>query len=231
MGRSQEHDGKSPRRPYVILNGAVTLDGKIATRSGDSRLSSAYDLRQLHRLRSLVDAVMIGIGTELNDNPLLTVRFVKTKGQGPFRIVVDSLARTPPNSRILSVKDAADVIVAVSKRASGSQISRLERSGAEVICCGTRKVDLKILLSKLYRMGIRRILLEGGGTLNWSMLTGNLVDEIRVTVTPMIVGGQKAKTLVEGVGVGDMDRAMRLSLTKALRKGNELILSYKVKKW
>ncbi len=224
MGRFQA--AESYRRPHVILNAAMTLDGKIVTRSGDSRISSHADLIQLHKLRSRADAVMIGIGTQLNDNPLLTVR--RTKGKNPIRIVVDSLARTPPKSRIFSAKECR-TIIAVSKSAPNTRTEKLEQKGAKVIRCGTRYVDLRALLATLHTMGINRILLEGGGRLNWSMLAAKLVDEMRVTVAPFVVGGEKATTLVEGFGVGRISHAVRLSLMKTTRNGNELVLTYRVR--
>jgi 2,5-diamino-6-(ribosylamino)-4(3H)-pyrimidinone 5'-phosphate reductase len=217
---------ESYRRPHVILNAAMTLDGKIATRSGDSRMSSHADLKQLHIMRSRVDAVLIGIGTQLNDNPFLTVRQIK--GRDPIRIVVDSLARTSPKSRIFSA-DGGCTIIAVSKKAPNTRIEKLRQKGAKVILCGTEYVDLRALLAVLYKMGIKRVLLEGGGRLNWSMLAGKLVDEMRVTIAPFVVGGEKATTLAEGFGVGKMSHAIRLSLAKTTRIGNELALSYTVR--
>jgi 2,5-diamino-6-(ribosylamino)-4(3H)-pyrimidinone 5'-phosphate reductase len=214
------------RRPYIILNAAMTIDGKITTKSGDSHISSNRDLKQLHKLRSLSDAVMIGIGTQLSDNPLLTV--TRVKGRNPIRIVVDSLARTPPHSRLFSSKEGR-IVVAVSNKAPGNRVRKLLKAGAEVIRCGANHVDLRALLAKLYAVGIRRLLLEGGGRLNWSMLNCKLVDEIRVTVGPFVVGGEKATTLVEGVGVSKMNRAIRFSLVCTKRNGNELMLTYKVR--
>lgn len=224
MGRFQA--AKPHRRRHVILNAAMTLDGKIATKSGGSRISSHNDLVRLHRLRSNVDAVMIGLGTQLNDNPLLTVR--RTKGRNPIRIVVDSLARTPPESRIFSAKESR-TIIAVSKNAPNTRTEKLEQKGARVIRCGTRHVNLRALLATLHTMRIDRILLEGGGRLNWSMLSAKLVDEMRITVAPFVVGGEKATTLVDGFGVGRMSHAVRLSLMKTTRNGNELVLTYRVK--
>ncbi len=224
MGRFAQ--AESDNRPGVILIAAMTLDGKIATRSGDSQISSLADLKKLHRLRSRADAVMIGRGTQLTDNPRLTVR--KAKGRSPVRIVVDSLARTSTNSRIFSAKGGS-TIIAVSQRAPRTRVERLRLKGARVICCGTEHVDLKKLLQTLRTMGISRLLLEGGGNLNWSMLGGKLVDEIQVTVAPFVVGGRKATTLIEGVGVGRMSHAIRLSLVRTLRIGNEVVLSYKVR--
>lgn len=206
-----------------MLSAAMTLDGKIATRTGDSRISSSADLEQLHRMRSQVDAVMIGIGTELRDNPRLTVRH--TKGKNPMRIIVDSHARTPPKSRIFSAKGA---IVAVSKKAPTYRTRRLERVGAKVIRCGNTRVDLRTLLRRLQGMGIKRLLLEGGGKLNWSMLNAKLVDEINLTLGPLIVGGEKATTLAEGTGVDRMSQAIKLHLRKVTRNDGELVLDYQV---
>jgi 2,5-diamino-6-(ribosylamino)-4(3H)-pyrimidinone 5'-phosphate reductase len=207
-----------------MMNTAMTLDGKIATKSGDSNISTAADLNQLHRLRARVDAVMIGSDTQLSDNPLLTVRRVKDKN--PIRIVVDSLAKTPSNSRVLSAE--GNTIIAVSRRATESRVKKLELAGAKVICCGTDHVNLKTLLRKLQGLGIRSILLEGGGGLNWYMLANDLVDELRITIAPFLVGGERAKTLVEGIGVGKMGEAIKLSLRSMMRNGNELVLAYKV---
>lgn len=212
-------------RPYVILNAAMTLDGKIATRTGDSRISSTADLKRLHRMRSQVDAVMIGVGTQLRDNPRLTVRH--TSGKNPIRIVVDSRARTPMKSRVFS---GGDPIVAVSKSAPAFRIRRLEQEGANVIQCGKTRVDLRILLRRLWAMGIKRLLLEGGGKLNWSMLNARLVDEIRVTLAPLVVGGKRATTLADGVGVARMSRAIKLRLQGVTRHDGELLLNYEVQK-
>ncbi len=219
-------EAESHKRPDVILTAAMTLDGKIATRGGDSRISSLSDLKKLHRLRSRADAVMIGRGTQLTDNPRLTVR--QAKGRNPVRIVVDSLARTSTNTRIFSAKGGS-TIIAVSQRAPRARVERLRLKGARVIRCGTEHVDLKKLLQTLRTIGIRRVLLEGGGNLNWSMLVGKLVDEIQVTVAPFVVGGREATTLVEGLGVGRMSHAIRLSLVRTKRIGNEVVLSYKVR--
>ena len=209
----------------MTLVAAMSLDGKIATRTGESWLSSRDDLRDVHRLRSHTDAVMIGVRTELIDNPKLTVRYVN--GRNPTRIVVDSSARTPVDSRIL---DDNSVIVAVSKKASARRISDLQRAGATVIYCGKAQVDLKLLLSLLYRRGIRRVLLEGGGTLNWSMLKEGLVDEIRVTIAPLILGGEKARTLVEGAGNMTITNSFKLRLSRITRRSDEIILRYRVKR-
>jgi 2,5-diamino-6-(ribosylamino)-4(3H)-pyrimidinone 5'-phosphate reductase len=203
----------------------MSLDGKIATRADDSRLSSRLDLRDVHQLRSQTDAVMIGIRTELIDDPRLTVRHVK--GRNPIRIVVDSSARIPVGSRILGDNSA---IVAVSRKASERRVNRLRKAGATVICCGKSQVDLKLLLHRLYQRGIRRLLLEGGGTLNWSMLKQGLVDELRITIAPLIVGGEEARTLVEGEGNLTIAVSFKLRLSRITRRRDEVVLCYRVKR-
>ena len=213
-------------RPRVTLTAAMTLDGKIATKSGDSRISSDSDLKRLHRMRAESDAVMIGVGTLLEDNPLLTVR--RVNGRSPIRIIVDSLARTPANSRIFSNKDSR-IVVAVSSRAAPTRVNKLKRAGAEIIHCGTQHVNLKNLLAKLHANGVNRILLEGGGKLNWSMLSSGLVDEAMITVAPIIVGGEKATTLVEGMGATKINCGIKLSLKNTERTGSELVLHYDVR--
>jgi 2,5-diamino-6-(ribosylamino)-4(3H)-pyrimidinone 5'-phosphate reductase len=214
-------------RPKVILVAAMSLDGKIATKSGDSRISSKIDLRTLHKLRSQSDAVMIGIRTELIDNPLLTVRYVK--GKSPMRVIVDSSARTPIKANILRT-DPSSVFIAVSGKASASKVAGLQRAGARIIRCGQSKINLKMLLRKLYRQGIRRIILEGGGILNWSMLRERLVDDVHVTISPILIGGDEATTLVEGIGMPTINKSFRLRLLRVRRRENEITLEYKVKK-
>jgi 2,5-diamino-6-(ribosylamino)-4(3H)-pyrimidinone 5'-phosphate reductase len=203
----------------------MTVDGKIATRTGDSQISSMNDLKALHRLRSMNDAVMIGVGTLVHDNPRLTVRLVR--GPSPIRVIVDGSARTPIYSRIF--REGPGVIVAVTYRASKRRIERLKQAGARIIRGGSTHVDLKNLLSRLHSLGINRVLLEGGGTLNWSMISEGLVDRIAVTVAPMIVGGRQATTLVDGEGVDNVDQAVNLTLTGARRRSDEIILTYKVR--
>ena len=215
---------RSKKRPFVTLVGAMTLDGKISSRTGDSRISSREDLKTLHRLRSRNDAIMIGIGTLIQDDPRLTVRLVK--GRNPIRVIVDRSARTPANSRIF--KKGPAVIIAVTKNAPRQRVETLKRAGARILRAGNSQINLLTLLTRLYRLGIKRILLEGGGNLNWSMISNGLVDNITVTVAPIIIGGSHATTLVEGDGVSKVNQAINLILTEARKQSNEIVLTYKV---
>jgi 2,5-diamino-6-(ribosylamino)-4(3H)-pyrimidinone 5'-phosphate reductase len=213
-------------KPYVILNAAMTLDGKIATRTGSSEISGKEDLIRVHKLRKEMDAIMVGINTLLADDPRLTVHKIEAKGEdNPIRIVVDSKARTPLNFRILN--EEAATIIAATENADPKKIKSLEEK-ATVLKCGKDRVDLKLLMNELSKIGIKTMMLEGGSTLNYSMLENSLVDEVRVCVAPMIAGGMHAKTLVDGDGIDRMSDAIKLKFKKSYSLGNDLILEYKV---
>lgn len=203
-------------KPYVILNSAASLDGVIG---GGKKimLSNEEDWRRVHKLRASVDAVMVGVNTVLADDPLLTVRHVR--GKTPRRVVVDSMARTPPSALILGEDKKATV--AVSERAPEKKIMKLKNK-ADVVVSGKEKVDLPKLLDKLYSMGVERILLEGGGRLNKSMLEEGLVDEIFLTITPHVIG--EGTHFVEG----RLNRRLGLVLLDSKRVGDQIILHYKV---
>lgn len=213
----------------VLINSAMTIDGKIATNLGDSTISSKQDLRRLHRLRCSVDAIIIGISTVIIDNPRLTVRLVKRHGTTPVRIIVDSIGRIPLDSKILKSASKITTIVAVTKRASDERVDKIKSAGAIVIVAGTRTVDLKELFFILKKMGFNKILVEGGGELNWSILQLGIVNELMVTVAPRIVGGRTATTLVEGDGYERISDGIKMELIKMSRQNNgEVVLYYKL---
>ncbi len=213
------------KKPYVILNSAMSLDGKIATRGGDSAFSDEEDWKRVHKLRSQVDAIMVGINTILLDDSKLTSK----KGRSPIRVVVDSKARTPPNARVITVRPEIETIIAITSRAPPEKIANLQRKGAKIIVCGDgEKVDLEILMEKLYERGVRNLLLEGGGNLNWGMLSKGLVDEIRIAISPVIVGGEKATTLVEGEGYAKVSEGVKLEQVNCEQVGKCIVLTYKV---
>ena len=213
----------------VLINAAITIDGKIATNLGDSTISSKQDLRRLHRLRSSVDAIIIGISTVIVDNPRLTVRLVKRHGTTPVRIIVDSIGRIPLHSKILKSASKINTIVAVTSKASDKRIDKIKSAGAMVIVAGTKTVDLKELFFILKKMGFNKILVEGGGELNWSILQLRIVNELMVTVSPRIVGGRTATTLVEGDGYERVSDGIKMELIKVSRQNNgEVVLYYKL---
>jgi 2,5-diamino-6-(ribosylamino)-4(3H)-pyrimidinone 5'-phosphate reductase len=211
------------------INAAMTIDGKIATVSGDSKISSRQDLKRVHELRSSVDAIMVGISTVLIDNPMLSARLSKNKRLNPVRIIIDSTARMPLTSKILRSAHTIATIVAVTSRTPVDKVKEIENRGAMVLVAGTQAVDLRKVFSTLKNIGIRTILIEGGGELNWSVLRQGLVTELSVTIAPFIAGGRDAITLVEGDGYSTISNAIKMSLTMVSRQKNgEVVLRYKL---
>ena len=214
----------------VTINTAMTIDGKIATVSGDSKISSGQDLKRVHELRSSMDAVMVGISTVLVDNPMLSVRLSKKPGINPVRIIIDSTARIPLKSRILRSAHNNITIIAVTNRASISKIKKIQNRGAMVLVAGKRDVDLRKVFPIIQNIGIQRVLVEGGGELNWSVIRRGLIAKLIVTIAPVIAGGRNATTLVEGEGYRRISKAMKLKLTKVSRQTNgEVVLCYRLR--
>ena len=211
-------------RPKVILSAAMTIDGKIATKTGDSKLSSKNDKVRIHKLRSKVDAILVGSNTVKRDDPLLTVRHAK--GKNPLRIILDSKANIDHNSQIIKTCKKFPTIIAISKIASRTNVAKLKKYPLEVIESGNKLINIKNLLRILSKKKINTLLVEGGGTVNWEFVKQGLVDEIIITITPYLVGGKNAITLVEGEGFSLIQKATKLNLKKTSRLGNEIILHY-----
>lgn len=209
----------------------MTVDGKIATTSGDSAISSRDDLIRVHELRASADGIMVGISTVLADNPRLTVRLARkrVKRKDPARIVIDSTGKIPLDSRILLTASRIKTIVAVTKLAHIDTLRKIKKTGAIVIVSGSQTVNLKKVFSIIKQMGIRKILVEGGGEINWSLLRLGIVNELIVTISPKIVGGRQATTLVEGQGYRRISQGIKLHLKQAqIQNNGELVLHYKL---
>ena len=225
-------------KPHVILNGAMTLDGKIATKAGNTEISEPEDLLRVHNMRKNVDGIMVGIGTVLSDNPRLTsYRVSNNKEDNPIRIVVDNKARTPLNYNILN--DEAKTIIAVSNlcndKNKNCDLDAVYRAieiakKAEVFYSSKDYIDLKELMDFLYKKGIKTLLLEGGSELNFSMIKENLIDEIRVCIAPMMKRRKNAKTICDGEGFDLMIDSVKLKLEKHYSLGKDFIMEYKVLK-
>ena len=216
-------------RPYVIFSAAITLDGKLATRTGDSKLSSKADKNRIHKLRSKVDAILIGKNTAKLDDPLLSAH--DTKKKNPIRIILDSNATIHTNSKILKTCSKIPTIIAVSKKARKKDLQKLEKFSVQVIVCWNYSVNIKKLLGILKKKGIKNILVEGGGITNWAFVKENLVDEAIITITPYLVGGKTATTLVDGDGFSTIAKSTRLKLKSIRRIKNEIMLSYDKAFW
>lgn len=224
-------------RPYVIVNTAMSADGKLSTcERRQVKISGTQDFNRVDRLKAGSDAVMVGIGTVLADNPSLTVkseecrnnRLARGADLHPVRIVVDSHARTPPDAKILH-KEEGMRVMAVSKQADPAKVRELEKL-ATVIVAGDDRVDLTQLMDELGRMKIRRVMVEGGGTLIAGLITAGLVDEIYTFVGNIIIGGKDAPTLADGPGFVTESEFCRLVLLEARKIEDGILLHWKVER-
>ncbi len=221
---------ETKRRPFVFINSAMSADGKLSTiERKQVKISGTDDLKRVDQLKASADAVMVGVGTVLADNPKLTIkseelkqtRLSQGKPANPIRVVVDSNARIPPHAAILG----SDTILALSKSAPRDKLRDLVEK-SEVLIVGENTVDLIKLLWKLKERGIERLMVEGGGTLNFSLLKLGLVDEICTYIGNIIIGGATAPTLADGEGL--VDDFIKLELRETSKLGTGVLLSWKV---
>jgi diaminohydroxyphosphoribosylaminopyrimidine deaminase/5-amino-6-(5-phosphoribosylamino)uracil reductase len=215
----------SSGRPFVTLKMAMSMDGKVATRTGDSRwVTSGESRADVHRMRAQSDAVMVGIGTVLKDDPRLTARDVGAQRQ-PLRVVLDSAGRMPLQSKVLD--GGAETLVAVSENASPEGIAGIQREGAEVIVTGGRRVDIGALLEVLAGRGAIAVLAEGGPTVAAALLEGHLVDRAVFYVAPKVIGGDDAPGPVGGEGADVVSAARAFEVDSVYETGPDLkIVSY-----
>ena len=220
-------------RPHVIVNVAMSADGKISTRERRQvRISGVKDFARVDRLKAGCDAIMVGIGTVLADDPSLTVKSEACRGyrrnqgwdENPVRVVVDSSGRTPPDSSVLN-KGNGKRVIAVSKNASPDTLSVLGKK-ATVIVAGESEVDLPLLMDTLGSMGIQRIMVEGGGTLIAGLISAGLVNEIFTFIGNIIIGGKDAPTFADGEGFIRESAFPRLILAEAQRIEEGILLHW-----
>jgi len=210
--------------PFVTLKSAMSLDGKIATVTGESKWITGEKARAFgHRLRAQHDAVLTGIGTVLADDPELTVRLAK--GRTPLRVVADSGARTPPTARLLTA-DERPPIIAVTRQAPAGRVGRLQKAGAAVWSLPGRhgRVDLPSLMQRLAATGANSVLVEAGGTLAAAALEAGLVDRVYLFLAPILIGGVEAPTPLQGRGARRLADARRLSSVRMRRLGEDMLI-------
>jgi diaminohydroxyphosphoribosylaminopyrimidine deaminase/5-amino-6-(5-phosphoribosylamino)uracil reductase len=224
-------------RPWVLLKLAMTLDGKVATRAGDSQWISGEDSRLLaHRWRAALDAVIVGIGTALADDPQLTARpegFPVSGELQPRRVVFDSLARLSPASRLVTGAAETPLTVVVSRAAARADTDALEAAGAQVLVATGENEPARVRsgMDQLGAMGVTSALLEGGPRLAGAFLDAGEIDEVRLFLAPILLGGRTARDPMEGVGVELISEAHRALTLGWERVGEDLLISARLREW
>jgi diaminohydroxyphosphoribosylaminopyrimidine deaminase/5-amino-6-(5-phosphoribosylamino)uracil reductase len=214
------------RRPHVTLKAAMTLDGKIADLHGASKwITGEAARRSAHRLRSESDAIVVGVGTVLRDDPELTVRLDRPWPREPLRVVLDTAARTPREARLIRAGAAERALIVVGVNAPEERTRTLASAGASVVRCRTTdgRVSLEALLTELFAREIRSVLVEGGGEVHASFLDAGLVDRVAVYVAPLLVGGRQATPVVGGGG-RELKSAVKLGSMTATPVGDDLLI-------
>ncbi|WP_313568679.1 bifunctional diaminohydroxyphosphoribosylaminopyrimidine deaminase/5-amino-6-(5-phosphoribosylamino)uracil reductase RibD [Acetoanaerobium noterae] len=218
--------------PFTILKYAMSLDGKIACHTGDSKwITSEKSRTDVHRLRSSVSAVVTGIGTILSDDASLNVRLIDSKGREPHRIVVDSAARISLDAKILNLDSKSDTYIAVTEAASDEKLKKLEDYGAKIIMTKSKdgKVDLEELWKELGFLGMDSILIEAGEQLNAALLEAKLVNKIRAYIAPKIIGGTNAKSPIGGYGASSMSEVINLKSMNVAYIENDFVVEGYIK--
>jgi len=224
-------------RPWVLFKSAMTLDGKVATRTGDSKWISGEDSRELaHRWRASVDAVVVGIGTALADDPQLTARPdgpPAQLGAQPRRVVFDSLARLPPSSQLVGAAAEIPLTVVVSRAAARADTDALEAAGVQVVVATGENEPARVRsgLDQLGTQGVTSVLLEGGPHLAGAFLDAGEIDEIRLFLAPLLLGGSAARDPLEGKGVERISEALRALTFESHSVGEDLLISARLREW
>ena len=217
----------STKEPFCIMKTAMTLDGKIATASGESRWITGEASRTLvHQLRHRVSGIMVGIGTIIKDDPSLTTRLDGMEGIDPMRIIIDSKARIPLNAKVLSIKSKAKTVIVTTELADPKKLQALKEKNTKIIVTPLKdhKVDLPYLTKELGKMGVDSILLEGGSELNFGAIESSIVDKVIAFVAPKIIGGKLSKTPVGGLGIDPLSKALVLDDLNVSIVGEDIMI-------
>ena len=215
-------------RPFVIAKSAQTLDGWTATSQKDSKwVTNEKSRRYVHRLRDRVDAIMVGVGTILADDPSLTTRLKNKKGKNPLRIVLDTRLRTPEDARIINDEFFKGTLLVVGDKVAGEKLDRLRKKGISILPCPTKdeRLDLQTLMDKLGRMAIMSLLVEGGSFVLGSLIRERLVDKFHLFKAPKILGGNDGIPMASGPGVRYMRDCVTLQKMRLRRFGEDLLIT------
>ncbi len=206
----------------VIINCAASVDGKIALPSREqTKISGEEDIARVHRLRASVDAILVGVGTILSDDPKLTVKKEYAHGANPIRVVLDSRLRTPESAQVLN--DMAPTLIF-------NAIKNGKYGNAELIKCPEKdgKLDLDCVLRELEKRGVGALMVEGGGTIIWNFLKEGMADELNIFVGDMVIGGRDSPTIADGEGAKSQDEIIRLMRIEAKPMEGGILLRYEV---
>ncbi|MCH5584578.1 dihydrofolate reductase family protein [Shimazuella sp. AN120528] len=204
----------------------MTLDGKLATESGDSKwLTNSISRENVHYMRHNLDGIMVGANTVINDNPSLTTRLPEGGGKNPIRIVTDSKLRIPLDYTLVNTTDEAQTWVFCSEEANEEKAKQLEERGVKVFRAGSNTVDLVKTMKILGENGVKSVLLEGGGQLNWSMLEASLINKVISFIAPKLLGGKRSITPIGGKGFDLMAQAVELDNISIERFGKDICIT------
>lgn len=220
------------KRPWVVLKSAMTLDGKIATHTGDSRWVTGEEARhRVHEMRREYMAILVGRGTVEADDPMLNCR-LEGEPRQPVRIVADSSASISLESQLIRTAHELRTVIAHTKRAEASKIETLKEAGAECWCCEEVDGHLSMgdLMQQIGAAGLDSVLVEGGGTIADSLLRAGLIDEAAFFIAPKLIGGAEAKTPIQGTGFARMGEAVSLEEVTTECYGEDLLIRGKVKR-
>jgi diaminohydroxyphosphoribosylaminopyrimidine deaminase/5-amino-6-(5-phosphoribosylamino)uracil reductase len=220
-------------RPWVLFKSAMTLDGKVATQTGDSKWISGESSRaRAHRWRATVDAVAVGVGTALADDPQLTSR-VEGVARQPTRVVFDSTARLPLDSQLVGAAREQRLIVVTTRAAPRGAGEALESAGAEVVVTAGENEPARVrdALDRLGELGMASILLEGGPHLAGAFFDAGEIDEVRLFLAPLLLGGRQARDPLEGEGVEHIADALRAQTLECEKVEDDLLISARLKEW
>lgn len=218
------------KRPHITLISEMTVDGKLTLKRGLSSkiimgLMDAESQRFLHKKRTEFDAIMVGSNTIKIDNSILTNRLVE--GKSPIRVIPCGDASISPDSNVLN-KDAPTIIV-VSENAGRDRVEAIRSKGADVMVCGNEHVDIPLMMERLVDRGVNRLMVEGGPTLIWLLISQRMIDHVILIQIPYIIGGDSTPSLVGGPGVDSIDKVVSVDMTDFYKVGKHLITEYDIK--
>ncbi|MEE4352019.1 MAG: bifunctional diaminohydroxyphosphoribosylaminopyrimidine deaminase/5-amino-6-(5-phosphoribosylamino)uracil reductase RibD [Desulfatiglans sp.] len=214
-------------RPFAILKSALTLDGWMGTKTGDSKWISNEKSRQfVHRLRDRTDALLVGVGTVLADNPSLTTRLSRGRGKDPIRVIVDTHLRTPLEAKVLNHDSPEKTLLAVGADVDPFKLESVLKKGVSIVVCPVKsnRIDLNALMEKLGAMSITSLLVEAGGSINGSMLREKLIDKLYLFKAPKVLGGDDGMPMAGGPGPANMDECLTLKNIRTRRFMDDILI-------